>query len=413
MNVVNMRNEAIEIEANENSIVFSNKGEIDMRAVTTMGINAKDNKSAIGYFGTGLKYAVAVLMRESQEMIIWSGKTKYEFTKNNIDFRGKQFEVILMNGVELPFTTELGKNWRVWQAYRELHCNCTDEFGDINIESGDIEGIAGKTIIICKGEQIEEAFERRGTIILDVTPFYSDSSVEISHGVTHTIFYKNIAAATVKHCLYTYNIQATLELTEDRTIKYIWYARKPIMNAVLKSNDRNFIKTILMAHEDTFERTFDFTDVTEATAEPDATFLSVVAELAAAGKGNKTARLLWKKHNRGLDDGTLRGVKNLSDSQQVMFDKSIELCKLMDFPVDNYPIIFTDELDYNTLGLAEDEKIFINPRCFTIGLKMLTSTLIEEYLHIRHGFDDESREMQNYLFDKMVEFGAELHGRIW
>jgi len=45
-------------------ITFENDGEIDLRAISQFGINVKTGDSPIGFFGTGLKYALAVLMRE-------------------------------------------------------------------------------------------------------------------------------------------------------------------------------------------------------------------------------------------------------------------------------------------------------------------------------------------------------------
>jgi len=42
-------------------IVFENQGEIDLIAFTPFGVNTKETDSPIGFFGTGLKYATAVL----------------------------------------------------------------------------------------------------------------------------------------------------------------------------------------------------------------------------------------------------------------------------------------------------------------------------------------------------------------
>ncbi|MDP9645853.1 hypothetical protein J2793_001286, partial [Paraburkholderia caledonica] len=44
------------------------------------------------------------------------------------------------------------------------------------------------------------------------------------------------------------------------------------------------------------------------------------------------------------------------------------------------------------------------------GTKQLASTLIEEYIHLRHGWKDMTRELQNFLFDKLVSVGEELVG---
>ena len=38
-------------------IVFENAGEIDPRLFALIGVNVKESENAIGFFGTGLKYA--------------------------------------------------------------------------------------------------------------------------------------------------------------------------------------------------------------------------------------------------------------------------------------------------------------------------------------------------------------------
>lgn len=44
-------------------IIFRNKGVIDPKSITTFGVSSKENPGAIGFFGTGLKYAIAILLR--------------------------------------------------------------------------------------------------------------------------------------------------------------------------------------------------------------------------------------------------------------------------------------------------------------------------------------------------------------
>ena len=112
-------------------VYFSNNEELDPISITTFGINAKNNDSAIGYFGTGLKYAIAIILREGCKIAINSCGNSYKFSLKEQTIRGKSFSVICMNGNPLGFTTELGKNWELWMAYRELHCNTLDEGGTI------------------------------------------------------------------------------------------------------------------------------------------------------------------------------------------------------------------------------------------------------------------------------------------
>ena len=121
-------------------IIHETIGLIDSRAFTTFGINAKPStNSPIGYFGTGLKYAIAVLVREGLKVTVWIGTEPHEFYCEPSNFRGKDFSLIRMRrqrgvtrkwmATDLPFTTELGKNWKLWMALRELHSNTLDENG--------------------------------------------------------------------------------------------------------------------------------------------------------------------------------------------------------------------------------------------------------------------------------------------
>src|SRR5208282_5619824 len=100
------------------SVVFTNPGEIDPRTITTLGVSVKETKSPIGFFGTGLKIAIAVLLRNHQRITIYSGLTKYEFSCAPETIRGQEFNIVQMNNIPLGFTTDMGKVWEMWMAYR-------------------------------------------------------------------------------------------------------------------------------------------------------------------------------------------------------------------------------------------------------------------------------------------------------
>lgn len=95
-------------------IVFQNKGLIDLRALKTFGVSVKDCPGAIGYFGTGLKYAVAILLREGCEVTLYRGRKAYKFTATSRKIRDQEFAIVSINGEEMGFTTALGKDWELW-----------------------------------------------------------------------------------------------------------------------------------------------------------------------------------------------------------------------------------------------------------------------------------------------------------
>ena len=71
----------------------------------------------------------------------------------------------------------------------------------------------------------------------------------------------------------------------------------------------------------------------------------------------------------------------------------------MGYEVQKYPLVVAEDLGNLCLGMAKNDTIYIAKRCFHMGTKMVTSTIFEEYLHLRHKLEDNTYEMQNFLFD--------------
>ena len=80
--------------------------------------------------------------------------------------------------------------------------------------------------------------------------------------------------------------------------------------------------------------------------------------------------------------------------------------------LDLYPLDVVESLGGGDgfRGLARDGRIYVAKRCFLVGTKYLAATILEEYLHLKFGFVDESRPFQEYLFDKVVSLGEQLKG---
>jgi len=70
-------------------IYFSNPGLIDLTGLKTFGLTSKAEQSdKIGRFGTGLKYAVAVILRKSGIMTIRRGSVTHVLRTVPEEFRG-------------------------------------------------------------------------------------------------------------------------------------------------------------------------------------------------------------------------------------------------------------------------------------------------------------------------------------
>lgn len=394
-------------------IIFENDGEIDPLSISIMGISVKESENPIGFFGTGLKYAIAVLLRTGHVVEIFSGETPITFDLSPIKVRGKDFDIVRMKVGDgemerTSFTTEYGKGWGVWMAYREIACNGKDEHGTSRRSTERPAPEAGRTKIIVHGDDFEAVFAESNRFLLDDEPQHTVGNVEIRDRPGKDLFYRGVRVMQFKKpALYTYNCLTKLTLTEDRTVKDQWYPIYYITNALMECEDEDILRKVLTASDDTLEGCLNFGEY----GTPGEAFLRVTAACAADRmcKTNLTAVKVLQDHAR--QQVAPREIE-MTAVQQESMARALDFCARIGFPIrDAYPIKVVESLGSGTLGLAAQQTIFVSERVFQIGgAKQLASTLIEEYLHLRHGWPDLSREMQTFLFEKLVSVGEELVG---
>jgi len=394
-------------------VIFDNPGEIDPRLISTFGVNVKEGDNPIGFFGTGLKYAIAVLLRTGHRVSVQTGLSTYDFGLRAETIRGKEFQFVHMMGraepVALGFTTELGKTWPMWAAYRELFCNCRDENGDTYTAKAMPAPEAGRTRFIVAGAEFERIHDDRWQYFLEDEPDMMAGSVEVRRRASLCYFYRGVRVAQLpRPALFTYNDTQKLDLTEDRTAKNSWEILGRIAWGVLKSTDEQFLRQVLTADQEYVEGQLDFHGW---GVDPSPAFLKVTGALASdrVAKVNQTALKVWREKTRSTV--APRAIE-LTAVQQRSLDRALDFCTKIGFPVrGSYPIRVVEALGSETLGLAMDDTIFVAERAFQMGgAKQVAATLIEEYVHLRHGHLDCTRGMQNFLFEKLVSVGEELAG---
>lgn len=402
-------------------ITFQNEGLLSPVSIATFGVSVKENKNPIGFFGTGLKYALAVLLRNNQHIYIQSGPDHMLFTKQSVDVRGKPFELVCMSinnepAVQLGFTTELGKQWQLWMAYRELACNCMDEGGNVKRLSHPPAFTDDITSICVSGDAFEDIFHKRGEFILSSAPMLTLGEfceVRQPSTASDTLFYRNVLVGKLPvQSIFQYNLLAKMTLTEDRTLSDSWYVPLRISEAVLQCTDRAFLKTVLTAPKNTFEGSkLDFMCF---GGQPSPQFLAVVEELCEdkSFDCNESARKLYEV----LTKKAFAPVElALTPVQTKMLERAMLFCTRIGFPIaaSSYPVKFVYGLGLGVLGLADHntDTIYVSEAVFhSGGTKALASVLIEEYLHLSKGYADLTRELQTFLFDKIVSMGEDLRG---
>lgn len=286
-------------------VVFETPTTLDLKALTIMGINAKpQTESPIGYFGTGLKYAIAVLVREGANVALVTDGKCYTFGINVIDFRGEDINSIEMNQVPdlstfimmpdpeiatwdkavaemastvntliLPFTTQLGKNWSLWQALRELESNTRDEQGESYIrdlpETGEqLEFSSLSTYFIVQDADFVDEYERLDNIFLPkaTTKLNSEGDEYLEYFPVESdyLYYRGVRIMDLdKPSAVTYNLLERVELTEDRTAKYEYWLRDRIRDYIIRTQDKTLIQHVITADAGSFEARLDFANATD------------------------------------------------------------------------------------------------------------------------------------------------------
>ena len=261
-------------------IVFENDGLLPIEMVTTLGVNVKVIDNPIGHFGTGLKYAIAVILRLGGRIRLFVGTTEYEFYLKSTNIRGKDFDLIRMKKRHtlpivgrwqydnLPFTTEFGKEWSAWMAVRELESNVRDEVNgssfaatsNFNIPLSSDEYIhyypaeEGKTRICVECPEFEEAYQNLDQIFMPEKKLIQEiGPLEIYEGQSDYVFYRGLRVTDLgKPSLFTYNFNLGITLTEDRTSKWPHSDIHRIMECIMTGNNEEIIKTVMDSKEDEF-----------------------------------------------------------------------------------------------------------------------------------------------------------------
>jgi len=329
------------------TITFHNAPELPLEFIQTFGVNAKETDHPIGHFGTGLKYAIAVLLRENCKVVICIGEHVYKFTKKKQVLRGKEFEFCYMDDHMLAFTTELGKNWMLWMAYRELYSNCMDENGVVYAyEYGPMEG----TSIMVEGEAFDEIHELRGEFILLTKPKYVLDQLEVHESLKPGIFYKGIRVLTMP-TKYSYNILSDLTLTEDRTA-HQWDVEFAITKAFSTSNNVTAIVDFLTIDEEKYhEPKFNYSKYVDPSSE----FMALISKLKK------------KPHNAGgyyshHSDNFIGGVPKNALSRRIR-EKIVKLYDLMTFkPQEVYVVKMNEDYKIVKQELALNHLLLKDPR---------------------------------------------------
>lgn len=384
-------------------ISFTNPGEIDIHAITTLGVNVKETSSPIGFFGTGLKFAIAVLLREAQSITIFSGLTRLDFHPAETSIRGKMFSLVMLSQNSGPprplgFTTDLGKNWTLANAYRELYSNMRDEGGEI--VEGPVSPQAGQTIITITGDAFREVHNTRSSFILSpkFPPLATTHNLEMFPGSSSSIFFQSIQVyKPEKPTAFTYNFLNSVELTEDRTAKYPYMINYYIA-ALLSQQVSDKSALALALSLDCFEKHLDYSCFIWSD-----TFTEVLSALIKERPLDIPPNLRHTFYSKRASGAELSyELYTPTPSEQAKIEEAVNLMTSAGLPITKYPITVYESLGQSILGMAnsQERKILLSRLIF--NQYSILQTLLEEFIHLESNAKDETREFQDFTINLLA-----------
>lgn len=414
---------------------ISNKGILDPKALSLVGASTKrEDEKTIGQFGSGNKFALAYLLRNDYETSIYAGKDEIPVKLIEEKFRDKPFKVLNIAGNDTSITTEMGKDWELWQAIREIYCNALDE-GEASIElTNKVEPEEDETHFYIKADDEVREF------VSNFSSYFSETKrvlfeckygkiLEKDHEEKACIYRKGVKCfITKKKSAYDYDFNS-IEINESRIVEYNWHIPEKLWKILKQCDDREIILKILKAsgHDDYIESELGDNIASIYSSNMSDGFKNVVKSTNLAPK--EYAGMLpeedqlnhimipykvFKQVQEHLDEENTHRKFNITNNALY---REIEMKPLWEQTL-RQVYDFLDEVGYNipydvkavkfnkknTLGSIKGEQILIADVCFERGMNEVLNTMIEEYIHIKHGVQDETRGMQAAIISEFITY---------
>lgn len=441
----------MEQNSSKSWLLIENKGEIDINALILMGGSTKrDSTSAIGFYGSGLKYSIALMIRKEIPFRIYAGTKEHVITTREIEFRDKKFKQILVNGQDTSLTTDMGPEWEGWSAVRETVSNSIDE-GESNVVSATelLSPKEGYTrIYIQHHPEIAEvirmwdryfSFDRTDDLInVAAGRLYPQTDMEKE---SLLLYRKGIQCYSMKtqRSMYHYDLP-TFKINESRVLSDTWDARRDICG-FLSTHATVEIATNILGNAFTgdhnyWEGNFEWKyygarvlsqnwrlaigDRIIVNNDASGFYMKEMAEHKYYRVSKDMARAIKETftdvpvYGIGRDDNDSLNWRELEETpkQKYMLKRAQEFCQETGYNL-NYEVKIVEFDKVDTLGCAHDKTIYIAGKTFDKGMKEVVMTLIEENEHINTGLKDETREwcnhfIQLFLTEKEERFGVFL-----
>lgn len=412
---------------------IKNDGLLDPKGLFLLGASSKrDDDTKIGRFGSGNKYALAYLLRNNYELQIFSGEEKIEIETRKEDFRGQEFHVIHINGEKSSITTEMGVDWVLWQAIREIYCNSIDEGGAEVKRVPFISPEKDETHFYIKvNDEIKEFlknFDNYFTFRRE--PLYKSprGSIFAKCGESANVYRRGVRChESILGSIFDYDLP-DLPINEDRMVRYSISVDNALWNLVFGCTDKNIIRRVL--HECCDGRKIE-NDIYENANFNNPIFSTEFREVAIEGNFAPISALLMLRGDEIKDytflptpvfkfisskiEGFGERFNKKGSAEYILIEPNATQQNIIDnallFLIDAginvpYSIRLAQMKDKRVLGAAKEStnEIILSDISLTKGLKDVINTIIEEYIHLKYGVMDETRAFQTAVINEFIGY---------
>lgn len=377
-------------------LYFETPGDFPIAAATTMGVSVKDTDNPIGKFGTGLKYAIAGILRMGGYITIQSGEDKYEFALEHSSIRGRDFFLVTCNGTPCGYTTELGKHWQPWMLFRELASNTLDENG----VWGKHPTFEHNTIISVSCRELEEAEKDQAVFRPKAQVLYEfDGTLTMYDKPSPYFYYRGIRVGDFP-CPYLFDLEDG-SLSEDRTMDTYYFLGEV---SYFLNHGPAFSDGLL--HEIATAEKHSFWDAvmdrTYAYSEKRLEQFSKVEHLI------KHPRLIDAVHKHMLKKGKRsRPIKKIGVREDKLISRAERMCKKLGMePIPRDKLFLTEDLGQGVYGQYDtiSKEVYINTSALAGDGTQFLKTYLEENIHRVSGASDYSRNFQEFCLDLLLAF---------
>lgn len=436
-------------------IKIQSKGEIEEKAFTLLGNSTKRGKEGqIGYFGSGLKYSISALLRNGIPFVVFSGDQELNFTVESEKFRGEDFQVITLNGKQTSFTTKMGgDDWDTpFAPLREIYSNALDEDQDAILDVTELtEPKKGyTTFYILATDAVADFYSQH-------QKYFCIKNPNVLHANDHGAIYPSNNRELI---LFRSGIRCTKEIKTTTEFNYNSHLFRINESRVIDNNhqaltvvawiwkqctDKSLIIDLLNSlsggntgryeHDLNWEgmlyeggNIFDakscrfspvWREICEADKFVSVEHLDMFDEKEIIGRRILPFSLLKTLREKCYEGIDILGLKSADDPEafhkiidkpiQRLVDKVLDAVSKLNATSYKYrlnkdtKIIYVRFKDTGILGKAENGKILLSENVVDLSVDEVAKIIIEENEHIRTGFDDETRNFQNHLFNIYYE----------